>query len=1271
MGKSLFNGAITCVVAFMALSVATTSCVEEEYELSEDRLDLNVTVFQEGISIPLGTTEKIVLDDLFSQLDKETQELFDKMGEGYMFSMSDHLDVTNDITGALKDIGGLEGVTMSKSFEYPLNSIDLSNLKIEGRNIEPETIDLADKLEALDVDEINEKLPKIKEQENVTVPVDIPYIRPNLFVIDMSHLEGNLSRTQDIVSLGTGFPTLPDVVLQHELANMELNYDDLRSQLKNNFYMTLPELETNYSFEDFPFELDLTFTLPEQIQSVEAIELHPDASMKLSFKIIDPLFTSGSVKPSLKLDLSELVVIDRISRSESDDAHVELDEEGAINDEFEISKENEWTSVHEYHIDALALKSDEWTLNADNKLELNKHIIVTISGDLPEPELYTTLRYLAENKDDVMKVAMDIEFCNFEIDDVRMAINPIKPEIKPFEMAIEVDPIDLGTDLVKKVEYIEFDDAYPLTLNVKANLPQIVCDMDIVLENLKVSFPDGVVIDETETVGIYDKALNTLTYENISLTEGMVDNVMLERIYLPDLVNNTLAYNGDVKVTAIAAAEGILSSKAILAAQAAEASNDVSVNIDINYSPMLQDFSVVIDDYTYDVEFDPVEVNEPLSKEIGEIICDKPLLVSLEKVDGNNPKAYIKLSYPDHEAIRILPKEGEGLKIDFPDMVRFEKPIPAEYNFNPEGNTMIFTGEDEIPTEISLTIENIEVLAEKVEGSEDYVVKDYMDVTGGVRLVGTTIHLDDINELKKMGAVVSFEGNIPDIVPASFGLNEYEKTIEDKFTVEKIETELPEMVESIEIQDLLLKDVYLDLFVDASSVKDIVGKVDMSINVQVELPSMLVVESESEGVTIKDNVLTIEETLDQSGKLTIDGVHVVGLDLSGIKVEEGKISVEIGDIPVKGTVKLQNLEIDMEKLKDKTLDVKIDGTLASRVEPVEGEDAEEPKIIIDRITGKVDMAIDPIEETIDLSSLTETLNAEDMSVTVDISTFYLTLDLNTNIDIPLVGQLEVTPYFGDVAGTPETPGITLNPADRKNDCYNIFISNIDPNNPKDGYDGRYDMYKEYQCIPLDLISMISKMEDGKQVFADRLKLSVNAGVDPKGICVIEPNKEYVLAADYTVGVPLELGDKFAFEYRTKIDDLPEVASQVFAYGSVGLGGKVTNCLPLNLNLQVIPLDSDGKEIPLAEGVGLLKIASCDAKGNPVTTKLDFVLSGKGTDLSDMKSIGLVFTADAHGVGGAPLRPEGYLQVELNARIPDGVTLDLSEFLNSKDDEDNQ
>jgi hypothetical protein len=437
----------------------------------------------------------------------------------------------------------------------------------------------------------------------------------------------------------------------------------------------------------------------------------------------------------------------------------------------------------------------------------------------------------------------------------------------------------------------------------------------------------------------------------------------------------------------------------------------------------------------------------------------------------------------------------------------------------------------------------------------------------------------------------------------------------------------------------------------------------MTLTLEVDLPDMILVESTDENVKVSENnVVQINASLPESGVITVDGVHVVGFDLSEVEIKDGKISLEVGKIPVTGTVLLKNLKVDVESLKDVDLELHVSGGLASRDEkglPTES-------ILIEKINGYVGLDIDPVELCVDLSPVVEALDSDKMAITPDLNTFYLTLDVNTNVDVPLYGNLEITPYYGDAAGEKVDKPISLDPQQRKDDHYLIFVSNMVP-----AEGGRYDIYKDYQYIDLDLISMLyKKNQDGRTMVADSIQVALNAGVDSKKLSTLEPTKDYVLSAEYEVGVPLELGEEFSFEYRDTLSGLPELVNQLLAYGSVGLGGKVTSSLPLRLDLQVNLLDSLDRVIPMKEEAGKLKIASCDAKGNPVTTDLNLVIGVDGIVESGLKSVELIFKADAKDAAGIPVGPGCFMQVELNAMIPDGISIDGWELIEKMEGEQN-
>ena len=191
--------------------------------------------------------------------------------------------------------------------------------------------------------------------------------------------------------------------------------------------------------------------------------------------------------------------------------------------------------------------------------------------------------------------------------------------------------------------------------------------------------------------------------------------------------------------------------------------------------------------------------------------------------------------------------------------------------------------------------------------------------------------------------------------------------------------------------------------------------------------------------------------------------------------------------------------------------------------------------------------------------------------------------------------------------------------------------------------------------------MISKIDEtGKQVIADSLQVEINAGTEADKLCTIEPAKTYHLGAEYEIGVPLAFGDTFAVEYRDTISGFSSQLKKIFEYGSVGVSGKFVNGFPLNIEVQLNPMDSNDKIIPVTQDAAKQRISACDKKGNPVTTDLRFVLSGKGADLSDLQAFELILRVDAKGAGGVPLKPDSFVQVSLSALVPDGITLDVTE-----------
>jgi hypothetical protein len=87
-------------------------------------------------------------------------------------------------------------------------------------------------------------------------------------------------------------------------------------------------------------------------------------------------------------------------------------------------------------------------------------------------------------------------------------------------------------------------------------------------------------------------------------------------------------------------------------------------------------------------------------------------------------------------------------------------------------------------------------------------------------------------------------------------------------------------------------------------------------------------------------------------------------------------------------------------------------------------------------------------------------------------------------------------------------------------------------------------------------------------------------------------------------------------------------------------------------------------IPLQENAGKLNIKACEGIGKPAATDLN-LLFGKKKDASDsaISAIRLRFNASAVNV---PITEDSFLQLSLQALVPEGVTVDLKDLMGNEE-----
>ena len=101
--------------------LSVLSCIREEYTVSEENLNLEVTVFQDGVHIPLGITDSLKVKDLL-----------ETFGQG---ESSEYLQY-------LKTIGsdGAYAIVMSETMDFSGSLAELESLKdqlrIDGMSVQ-------------------------------------------------------------------------------------------------------------------------------------------------------------------------------------------------------------------------------------------------------------------------------------------------------------------------------------------------------------------------------------------------------------------------------------------------------------------------------------------------------------------------------------------------------------------------------------------------------------------------------------------------------------------------------------------------------------------------------------------------------------------------------------------------------------------------------------------------------------------------------------------------------------------------------------------------------------------------------------------------------------------------------------------------------------------------------------------------------------------------------------------------------------------------------
>lgn len=1222
MIKTFHSRAAVIIVACLSLFV--NSCVQEEYKISEETLNLEVTVFQEGVSLPLGSTEPVRIGQLVDQLDPEVKEMFEVADGAYAFNMGEKFDFSEQLA-FLSENFSIDAFSINENVPFSLEDVDVSGVNVPETKI-PFEQKLSDVIEPVEL-----KIDPIRP-EPVKETTDISSYRPSPEVLNLSLGEysyGGTIATLETVDLNpyktllepywnTAYPIDEVSGILESVGASGFNYDLNRS-------FSIPEND--------PIEVNFNIPLPKGITEVKDVVLHEGAKVKISVGLSDNLFfTSGDIVPHVDLDIHEIFHL----TDDWNQAHP--DKMDHIDDDFVLNKENHYAVSHEYIIKDMEINYNIREKNEDKSkgdfymedghLVLDKTVAVHPDLRLDFKDLKTSFEELSNHTGNVsVEMALKVEFLDFVVDNVAVVV---EPKTHTISTSIDLNITEPLPDLIDGVNTVRFTKDSGLTLTIDAENIDRIDGLDVAIETLDLTFPEGIDIE-----GAVD---NKLSLEIGSVTDAGVNKFVAVRCITFDPATQQpgeVIFNGkvDVKASAkISVKEGMALNTEDLPVLPED---NISMQVAAVAEFDVADFEVDFAGYWYEVNEEKI-FEFPVPAEVAEMGA---VTIVPEAADGGEPNITIDIVLPETD-LAFGPSE-EGLILDFPDMIVFKELAPGLVL--QAGNVLKLTGE--LPSSIVLPIDYIVADAELVESTGEYMVTDVLKVYGKVGVAAGKVTKTDVDAITSPDAMVSFNAYIPELVPSTVNIGRYQAEVPEE-TIgfgDNIDlSTLPEQL--VSVGEILLKDVVLDVDVTASGIDDLVKDADVNLMLNITLPDAIMLEDERVN---ENGVLEIR------GKLEGENIEIAPIAIEGLRLNKTaeELSEYMSGLEIRygGNVTIEDATLDMDALENADLQLNVDVKLATT-----GSE----KIEIAGVTGKIDYQVEPISMDVDLASLLGSLNSENMSTTLDLNRFSLALDLKTNLSVPLLADLSIVPYKDEAVVEDKVLSkrleITIPEASSEPSLVRFWISNYPQG--EDKY-----MPAGYEHISLDLISLIS-------MSPDKITLELNAGTDPEHIASIAPAEDgYVLEAEYAFNLPLEFGENTHIEFRQVIDGLPEELGTILQYGSLALTGEIESSLPFGLDMTYNFLDSEGNIVEMVEDAGKQLIKPGTAAGEAVKTDLNILVGiKKGAEITDISAIELVFIATS--VPGAPIREDSYLKATLQALIPEGVTLDLADFMGKEEEE---
>lgn len=390
-------------------------------------------------------------------------------------------------------------------------------------------------------------------------------------------------------------------------------------------------------------------------------------------------------------------------------------------------------------------------------------------------------------------------------------------------------------------------------------------------------------------------------------------------------------------------------------------------------------------------------------------------------------------------------------------------------------------------------------------------------------------------------------------------------------------------------------------------------------NATIVLPETFVLSDGSHVINIPDaKIVSGREIM---GKATI--AYVPGVDINSVHSIGGDVVLNATIFASKPTVS--------EELLNKEIVLKTRSCVG------DGNFTDPGKIVIESITAKVDYTLEE-KIKLDLGDIPTEFKGD--NVVLDLSPL-MNLCVSTNLNVPIVGEVSLTPVYGGVADNSKAivvSNVMIPVSEHPSQMASLIYS----------IGERAAQTNGVQARPCNLGNLLRKIPDS-------IEVSLKAGVDAQKQCVFHPEAEYACTLEYEMKAPLQPGKDFCINLTPNDISLAGASSYLSMLSGVvlGLKGEVESTLPLGVTLQVQLLDA--AENIIAGGDDLTLRIKPSVGGAPTRSDMNLLLSLKER-AGEIAALRIKAMIDAEQ-GAACLNESDYIKIDdLVLLLPEGLTI---------------